>query len=162
MPGAKTAYLSIGSNLGDRARNLVTAMELLAGPGLRVTRRSSVYETEPQDLRAQPWFLNQVVEVETTLFPRQLLARIHKVESAMGRRRLVDKGPRTIDIDIVLYGSFAMESPDLVIPHPRMADRRFVLEPLMELNPDLRHPGTGESIRQMLGRVGSQSVRRMM
>ncbi len=157
----KTAYLSLGSNLGDRERNLNKAVELLESVELRVTGRSSIYKTEPQDLHAQPWFLNALIVVETSLFPAQLLARIHRIEQELGRKRTVPKGPRVIDIDILLYGNFIIRTAELEIPHPRMTERRFVLEPLAELAPDLRHPVTRERIRDMLSGVMGQAVHRL-
>src|SRR5438270_11995242 len=125
----KTAFLSLGSNIEDRRENLRRAIELLASPDLRIKRTSSIYETEPQDLRHQPWFLNLVIEIETTLFPMQLLGRIQRIERDLGRQRTVPKGPRTIDIDIILFGDFIIDTPQLQVPHPRMTARRFVLEP---------------------------------
>jgi 2-amino-4-hydroxy-6-hydroxymethyldihydropteridine diphosphokinase len=156
----KTAYLSLGSNLDDREANLRRAIELLASPEIRVKRTSSLYETEPQDLPHQPWFLNLVVEIETSLFPLQLLARIQRIEKELGRQRIVPKGPRTIDIDILLFGNFAIESAKLQVPHPRMQDRRFVLEPLAELVPDLRHPISRRSVREMLAETAGQIVKK--
>jgi len=126
---------------------------------VRVARVSRVYETEPQDVREQPWFLNMVVEAETRLFPIQLLHEIQRVERRLGRRRVVAKGPRTIDIDILLFGESVVSTDELQIPHPRMAARRFVLEPLAELAPALRHPATRESVTDMLERVRGQAVR---
>lgn len=157
----KTAYLSLGSNLGDRASHIEQAISLLQGPDLKVLRRSSLYDTEPRDFPNQPWFLNIVIEVDTQLFPRQLLSRIHKIESQLGRKRLIQKGPRTIDIDILLFGSFVIESPDLVVPHPRMGERRFVLEPMVELAPELRHPVTRQTMRELLLHVSSQKSRKL-
>lgn len=157
----KTAYLSLGSNLGDREANLRRALLLLASPELRVLRFSSTYETEPQDLRGQPWFLNLVAEIETTLFPLQLLAQIQRIEKALGRKRVVDKGPRTLDIDIVFFGNFVIDTPRLQVPHPRMQDRRFVLEPLAELAPELRHPVTRRTVREMLAATHAQKVSRI-
>jgi 2-amino-4-hydroxy-6-hydroxymethyldihydropteridine diphosphokinase len=157
----KTVYLSLGSNLGDRAANLRRALELLASPEVGITRLSSTYETEPQDLRHQPWFLNIIAEIETTLFPLQLLGRIQKIEKELGRQRVVDKGPRTLDIDIVLFGDSVINTPRLHVPHPRMQDRRFVLEPLAELAPELRHPLTRRTIREMLAATASQKVSRV-
>lgn len=158
---SKIAYLSLGSNLGDRERNLRDALDLLAGPGLRVVRVSSFYETEPLEVRDQPWFLNAVAEVETELFPKQLLARIQKVEQQLGRKRTAPKGPRTIDIDILLYGSAVIDAEELQVPHPRLAERRFVLEPLAELAPDLRHPVSHRTVTEMLRAVAGQQVRRV-
>lgn len=156
----KTAYLSLGSNLGDRRANLAKAVESLNAQDLRAIRASSIYETEPQDLRGQPWFLNQVIEIETSLFPRQLLARTQHIERAMGRKRAVASGPRLIDIDILLFGATILKTADLEIPHPRMMQRRFVLEPLHELSPGLLHPVTSEPVREMLSRVADQIARR--
>jgi len=158
---SKTVYLSIGSNLGGRERNLRDALGLLAGPSLRILRVSSFYETEPRDVADQPWFLNAVVEAETDLFPKQLLARLQKIERQLGRKRIRPKGPRTIDIDILLYGEAVIATDDLTVPHPRMEERRFVLEPLAELGPDLRHPVTRRTVREMLRAVAAQQVRRV-
>jgi len=158
----KTVYLALGSNLGDRRANLSAARDHLASVDLTITRASAIYETEPRDLVQQPWFLNQVIEVETSLFPRQLLARAQKIERDMGRKRIQPKGPRVIDIDILLFGEAVIHTPDLEIPHPRMLERRFVLDPLAELAPDLRHPVTGRSMREALGAVMNQIVRRAL
>jgi len=128
---------------------------------VRLTRASSIYETEPRGFLDQPWFLNQVVEAETTLFPRQLLARLLKIEQEMGRQRTIPNGPRIIDLDILLFGNTVIHLPGLEIPHPRMAERRFVLEPLAELAPAVRHPRTGRSVREMLAEVMDQPVRRL-
>ena len=155
-----TAYLSLGSNLNDREANLRRALEILESPDVHIKRVSSIYETEPQELRDQPWFLNLVAEVETTLFPMQLLRRVRKIEKELGRQRLVPKGPRTVDIDILLFGRFVMDSPALQVPHPRMQDRRFVLEPLAEIAPELRHPVTRRSVPEMLQATSGQIVRR--
>jgi 2-amino-4-hydroxy-6-hydroxymethyldihydropteridine diphosphokinase len=157
----KTAYISLGSNVGDRHENLRQAIELLEAAGIHVRRLSSLYETEPQDLKNQPWFLNAVAEIETALFPMQLLGRIHKIERQLGRKRTVPKGPRSIDIDILLYGNFAIDTADLQIPHPRFTERRFVLEPLIELAPGLRHPITHRPIREFLAATASQVVRKL-
>jgi len=146
----KRIYLSLGSNIGDRERNLREAVERLASNDVRVLRTSRIYETEPVDNKDQAWFLNQVVEAETALFPMQLLTRIGRVERELGRVRTVRKGPRTIDIDILFYGAATVETQRLEIPHPRIAERRFVLAPMAELAPDLRHPVTHRSVRQML------------
>ena len=155
----KTIYLSLGSNLGDRESNLRAAIERLSAPDLRVLRTSPVYETEPVDYIHQRWFLNLVVEAETSLFPLQLLARTGKIERALGRVRTVAKGPRTIDIDILLYGAVVVDSAALEIPHPRMAERRFVLAPLADLVPGLRHPVTHQTVREMLDAAPAQMVR---
>jgi len=158
----KTVYLSLGSNIGDRARNLQAALEHLAAPDLRVIRTSPAYETEPLEYTAQRWFLNLAAEAATELLPLQLLLRIGRVERALGRVRTVPKGPRTIDIDILFYGRTAVRSAKLEIPHPRMAERRFVLAPLADLAPDLRHPNTRKTVREMLDAAPKQAVRRFV
>ena len=154
-------YLSLGANLGDRERTLQQAVSLLEAPDLHLLRVSSVYETEPIDRLRQPWFLNLVLEGETGLFPKLLLARVQKIEQRLGRRRAARHGPRTIDIDILLYGQAVISTPELVIPHPRLAERRFVLEPLAELAPELRHPVSGRSIAELLGATLAQAARKI-
>jgi len=146
----KLVYLSLGSNIGDREANLRAALEHLESTGLHILRVSPIYETEPVDYTDQRWFLNLVAEAETELFPLQLLQRTQKIERALGRVRTVAKGPRTIDIDILLYANAVVRTSALDIPHPRMANRRFVLAPLADLAPDLRHPVTHLTVRQML------------
>lgn len=156
-----TVYLSLGSNLGSRDSNLKRAVERLHGPELRVVRISPVYETAPVELTEQPWFLNIVVEAETSLDPRQLLARAQEVEQALGRKRPAGpKGPRKIDIDILLYGPLAVDEADLKIPHPAMTRRRFVLEPLADVAPELRHPADGRLFREMLAATLDQQARK--
>jgi 2-amino-4-hydroxy-6-hydroxymethyldihydropteridine diphosphokinase len=157
----KKTYLSLGSNLGDREKNLITALEKLQERRLRVAKISSIYETEPQDVRGQPWFLNLVAEAETEMLPMMLLAHIGRVEKSMGRHRQAAKGPRVIDIDILLFGKFVIETAQLVVPHERMTERRFVLEPMVELAPELRHPVLGKSMRELLAEVKGQSVKRI-
>jgi 2-amino-4-hydroxy-6-hydroxymethyldihydropteridine diphosphokinase len=155
----KTIYLSVGSNLGDRERNLRSAVERLDSPTLHVLRVSPIYETEPVDLLDQRWFLNLVLEGETNLFPMQLLSRTASIERDLGRVRTVPKGPRTLDIDILLYGRAVVHTPKLEIPHPRMPERRFVLVPLADLSPDLRHPVLHRSVRELLDRAPPQKLR---
>ncbi len=145
--------------MGEREEHLREALRRLETIEVRVLRKSSVYETEPQDMHDQPWFLNLVVEIETEFFPMQLLAWTQKIERDMGRERLTPKGPRTIDIDILFYGRAVVDTPKLAIPHPRLAQRRFVLEPLGELAPDLRHPVDGKTVREMLTATQGQRLR---
>ena len=147
--------------MGDREAMLQAALDQLQSPDLRIVRVSSVYETEPTDLPQQRWFLNLVAEAQTDLFPRQLLARVQKVEQQLGRRRLTPKGPRTIDIDILFYGNFVVRLPALVIPHERFAARRFVLAPMVELAPDLRDPLSRRSMRDLLATTAGQTVRKI-
>jgi len=154
----KTIYLSLGSNVGDREARLREAILRLDDDDVRVLRRSPVYETEPQDVKDQGWFLNAVIEAETELFPLQLLGRTQTIELQSGRQRTRVGGPRTLDIDILLYGNFAIRTARLEIPHPRMTARRFVLEPLAQLAPDLRHPATGRTMREILAEVRGQQV----
>jgi 2-amino-4-hydroxy-6-hydroxymethyldihydropteridine diphosphokinase len=154
------AYLSLGSNLGARARNLEAALALLAAPGLVITRVSSIYESEPMYLTGQPWFLNLVAEIDTSLSPARLFDRTCLVERQMGRVRTVPNGPREIDIDILLCGASVLTTPELEIPHPRMAERRFVLEPMAEIAPDLPHPVSGLTMRRMLASVRDQALRK--
>jgi 2-amino-4-hydroxy-6-hydroxymethyldihydropteridine diphosphokinase len=155
----KRIYLSLGSNLGDREGHLRAAIERLPAEQVRVLECSRVYETEPVDYTEQGWFLNQVVSGETTLFPMQLLSRLGRVERDLGRVRRMPKGPRTIDIDILFYATAVVETQRLRIPHPRIAERRFVLQPLADLAPELRHPVTHRTVRQMLDNAPPAVVR---
>jgi 2-amino-4-hydroxy-6-hydroxymethyldihydropteridine diphosphokinase len=156
----KKVYLGFGSNIGGREEYIRRAMERLDSVSLRLRRRSSFYETEPIGFEKQRWFLNCAAEFETNLFPRQLLHRIQRVELELGRRRSVLNGPRTIDIDILLFGASAMKMPELEVPHPRFRERRFVLAPLVELNPELRDPVTHRTVSDLLQHLGGQAVRK--
>lgn len=144
----KTVYISLGSNTGDREQNLRTAIERLRELG-EVKAVSSIYETEPVEYTAQPWFLNAAVALETELMPRQLMSRLLAIEKDMGRRRTIFKGPRLIDLDVLLFGHSVIETPQLTVPHPAMHERRFVLEPLAEIAPDVRHPVFKRTVREM-------------
>jgi 2-amino-4-hydroxy-6-hydroxymethyldihydropteridine diphosphokinase len=156
MP-AHTAYLSLGSNLGDRAANIENALVRLDSAGVRIVRRSSIYKTEPVEFTSQGWFLNLAAEVETALMPRQLLHAIRGVEKELGRRRIVRAGPRVLDIDILLYGTSIVRTAELEIPHPRMAERRFVLVPMAELAPGLRHPVLKLTMLELLATAKDRS-----
>ncbi len=158
---SETAYLSLGSNLGDREANLRAAVAQLEVAG-RLLALSALYETQPVDVPDQPWFLNCVAAIDTDLTPRELLQLALKVESAMGRLRMRDKGARKIDIDIVLFGDRIVDEPGLKIPHPAMNRRRFVLEPLAEIAPAALHPELGKTARELLTALGEgQTVRRL-
>jgi 2-amino-4-hydroxy-6-hydroxymethyldihydropteridine diphosphokinase len=155
----KRAYLSLGSNLGQRHENLERALALLERERIHVVARSQVYETEPQDVAAQPWFLNMAVACETRFFPIQLLTAVLRIERKMGRVRRLPRGPRIIDIDVLLMGGVVVDTPQLTIPHPRMLERRFVLEPLLEIAPELLHPVTKRPLREYLNGVKAQKLR---
>jgi 2-amino-4-hydroxy-6-hydroxymethyldihydropteridine diphosphokinase len=158
---SETAYLSLGSNLGDRAANLRAALVQLdvAGPLLAV---SAFYETQPLDVPDQPWFLNCVAAIATAKSPRELLQLALKIEAQMGRVRMKSKGPRNIDIDILLFGDRVIDEPGLRIPHPAMHKRRFVLKPLAEIAPEARHPQLGKTAEELLTELADgQAVRRL-
>lgn len=158
----KIVYLSLGSNLGDREANLRTAIEKLGEIGT-VAAISSLYETEPVDVAGQPWFINCAVKLDTEKMPRQLIAAILAIEQSMGRqRKSQQKNPRIIDIDILLFGSSVVEIPSLTIPHPRLHERRFVLEPLAEIAPEARHPAIKRTIRELRDALPTgQTVRKI-
>ena len=134
--------------MGDRSENLRTAIAKLEDIG-DVVAVSSFYETEPVEVAAQPWFLNCAVKLDTEKMPRQLIAAILSLEQSMGRQRKQKKGPRNIDIDVLLFGSSIVEIPSLTIPHPHLHERRFVLEPLVEIAPEARHPVFKRSVREL-------------
>jgi len=159
VPVLKTVYLSLGSNLGDRAANLRAAIDRLGRVG-RVVAVSSFYETEPVEVTDQPWFLNCAVKLETEKMPKQLLAALLEIERQMGRRRDRKKGPRVIDLDILLFGSSVIQTRGLTIPHLAMHERRFVLEPLAEIAPDVRHPVRKQTIPELRNPLSGQVVRK--
>ena len=160
-PGPVTVFLALGSNLGDRKANLEKALQLL-GERLSLERVSSLYETEPVGFEEQSLFLNAVCRVKTEVGPFQLLSLLKGVEVALGRAPSSPDAPRLIDVDILFYGNLVIETDRLVIPHPRLEERAFVLIPLAEIAPDLVHPVSGESIADLAIKVqGRQGVRKI-
>jgi 2-amino-4-hydroxy-6-hydroxymethyldihydropteridine diphosphokinase len=153
-----TVYLSLGSNVGDREANLRAAIVSLGGVGVRVTRVSAFYETEPVDYLEQAWFLNCVVEVKTKKTAMELLRSLRGIETRMGSKKLIAKGPRLLDVDILLYGQETIDVPELQVPHPRMHLRRFVLVPLAEIAPKALHPVLKITATQILERMTDQSM----
>jgi 2-amino-4-hydroxy-6-hydroxymethyldihydropteridine diphosphokinase len=152
-------YLSLGSNLGDREKNLRAAFSRLS-VFCRDLRLSSIYRTEPLYIGNQPDFLNAVVEATTDLAPLELLHRLHEIEADLGRDRgrEIRMGPRTLDLDILLYGGLLSRTEVLTVPHPRMKERAFVLVPLLELAPDISEPGNGKPYAEALAAVGARGV----
>jgi len=152
-------YIALGSNLGDRIANLQAAIQALQ-PFLRVLGQSPVYETAPWGYANQPDYLNQVIRGETELPPQELFQRLKAIEADLGREPTFRNGPRTIDLDILLYDDLVLDSPILTIPHPRFSERAFVLFPLADLAPGLRHPITGETVLSLRDRADSHGIRR--
>ena len=154
------AYVSLGSNLGDRAGNLLLGIRGIMDAGLPVTRLSNIYESEPVETFAQPHFLNMVAEVGggTLPGPEQMMARLLRVEYLLGRTREIPRGPRIIDLDLLLYGDHTSASELLTLPHPRMHLRRFVLQPLAELAPSLVHPTLQQTISTLLENLDDKSA----
>jgi 2-amino-4-hydroxy-6-hydroxymethyldihydropteridine diphosphokinase len=148
-PGKLVYFLSLGANLGDKKRQLARARRRLEGAGVEIVRASSVYRTEPVDEPCQPWFRNQVIKVRTELGPQELLGLAKSIELRMRRVTAVPKGPRTIDIDILLAGETVIATPRLTIPHPRLAQRNFVLVPLREIAPGTVHPVLRKTVREL-------------
>jgi 2-amino-4-hydroxy-6-hydroxymethyldihydropteridine diphosphokinase len=157
----KAIYLSLGSNIGDRALNIAHAIEALPPRGVCVLRQSSLYETEPVEQRPQEWFLNCVAEVETDLTPQELMHALLEIERSMGRLRITPKGPRIIDMDILFFGSAIVREAGLEIPHPRMAERRFVLVPFAEIAPGAVHPVLKKTIAEMLAETPDENEVRL-
>ncbi len=143
-------YLGLGSNVGDREKNMRAALDELSRRGVHILRTSKIYETEPVGFTDQEWFLNMVVEGETELQPEVLVKLLQEAEKQVGRTATFTWGPRMIDIDVLFYAAETLETENLTIPHKHLHERRFVLEPLFDLVPDLIHPGLGKTIRQLL------------
>ncbi|MBI4825127.1 MAG: 2-amino-4-hydroxy-6-hydroxymethyldihydropteridine diphosphokinase [Nitrospirae bacterium] len=152
-----TAYIGIGSNLGDREENCMKAVSLLRDNGIKVTKPSSMIETEPWGLEGQPKFINMAVEAETALSPDALLKLLKNIESEIGREESVRWGPRVIDLDILLYGDLVLKTPELEIPHPHIAGREFVLKPLSEIAPEKIHPVLKKSISELFSQYPRNS-----
>jgi 2-amino-4-hydroxy-6-hydroxymethyldihydropteridine diphosphokinase len=151
-------YLGFGTNLGHRTDNLQNAAAALP-PAVRVLRASSIYETEPWGYHGQPAFLNQVIEAETNLQPLDLLAHLKQIEADLGRQPSFRYGPRLIDLDILFYGDQVIDLSGLTIPHPHIAERAFVLAPLAELAPTLRHPLTGKTILELASNISLSGIK---
>ncbi|MFB0564565.1 MAG: 2-amino-4-hydroxy-6-hydroxymethyldihydropteridine diphosphokinase [Candidatus Aminicenantaceae bacterium] len=151
-------FLSLGTNLGQKKNNLSQALSLLEKKGVRILRSSSIYRTQPIDFHKQPWFYNQVVEVESSFSPLEFLRVIKNIEKTMGRRTTVKKGPRIIDIDILLAEKIIIKARELVIPHPLLEKRNFVLIPLRELSPHAIHPLLGTTIDILANKSEDKSI----
>ena len=153
-----TVYIALGTNIGERDANLLQALELLPESGVHIRRVSSIYETEPVDYLDQEWFLNAVLEGETELDALDLLSALRVIEARMGSKKAFAKGPRKIDLDILLYGNETIDTPELQVPHPRMLERKFVLIPLAEIAPNLRHPSWKSGVAHLLAASADHSA----
>jgi 2-amino-4-hydroxy-6-hydroxymethyldihydropteridine diphosphokinase len=152
-----SVYIALGSNIGDRQQNLSEAIRLLIEAGAHILQCSRFYETEPVDYLDQEWFLNAVLHAETDLSPIDLLHMLRSIETQMGSKKAFAKGPRRIDLDVLLYNDAVIDTPELQVPHPRMLARKFVLVPLAEIAPELRHPTWPATAAEMLHRTPDQS-----
>jgi len=152
-----TVYIALGTNVGEREENLRAALEYLPDVGAHIQHVSSVYETEPVDFLDQDWFLNAVLEAQTELDALDLLRALRVIEARMGSKKAFAKGPRLIDLDILLYGNETIDTPELEVPHPRMLERRFVLAPLAEIAPSLRHPTWKSGVAKLLADLSDHS-----
>lgn len=151
-------FLSLGSNLGRRSQNLARACRFLEEAGVKILKASSIYKTQPVGFKRQPWFYNQVIQVETSLSPFELLSLAKEIERRLRRKKTVRYGPRTIDLDLLLAGRSIVNTRKLRIPHPRMHQRRFVLEPLNEIAPEVLNPVKKKKIRTLLKELIDDSV----
>jgi 2-amino-4-hydroxy-6-hydroxymethyldihydropteridine diphosphokinase len=162
MTESSKVFLSLGSNLGDREANLRNAIDAIRKAGVTVTKVSSLYETEPVDFLAQPWFLNCVAEAKTSFSPLELLRELRTTEACLGSKKEFAKGPRLLDIDILLFGSETIDLPELQIPHPRMLQRKFVLAPLAEIAPQLKLRSWPANVATLLETsIDTSQVRRL-
>ena len=153
-----TVYIALGTNVGEREANLLQALRLLPESGVHIRRVSSIYETEPVDYLDQEWFLNAVLEGETELDALDLLSALRVIEARMGSKKAFAKGPRKIDLDILLYGNETIDTHELQVPHPRMLERKFVLIPLAEIAPNLRHPSWKSGVAHLLAASADHSA----
>jgi dihydroneopterin aldolase/2-amino-4-hydroxy-6-hydroxymethyldihydropteridine diphosphokinase len=157
-----TTYLCLGSNLGDRKSNIKRALEEIGKSGINIVRKSSLYETEPTGIKAQPLFFNLCAEAETALAPRALLAAVKSVEASLGRQKTMKWGPRIIDIDILFYDNIILKDEGLVIPHPEIENRKFVLVPMSEIAADFVHPALKITIKELSGKKDfAEKVKRL-